>query len=298
MTFKSITLTLLLLALSASLIGADDDSRPRAAAGKISSVLLEATGLDETQLREALQAGSTPAELIEANGGDVSAVAEAMVAEAKSAIEESTTARLAEMDGRVEAWINGETATGGQRAPFRSPVIPAALAEATGLAADALREALHDGATPAELIEANGGDVTAVTETLAAEARGAMEAAMERQIATLDERAAAWLNRERGHIRGRLIIGGKTAQAIMEEATGLDTTALRDALDAGATPTELIEANGGDVSAVMDALYAEARAAQEEMRARFDEMRTRFGETMGKFGRGFWRGPGRWAPQG
>lgn len=297
MTFKGITLILLLLALFGSLVSADDETRPRGAP-TVSSVLLEATGLDAEQLRQALRDGATPAELIEANGGDVSAVTEALVAEATSAIEASMSARLAEMDERLEAWLNGETDEGVHRAPFRSRVIPAALAEATGLDADALRQALDAGSTPAELIEANDGDVAAVTAAMAAEARGALEAAMERQIANLDARAAAWLNGERGIVRQRVIVGGKAAQAIMEEATGLDATALREALDAGATPSDLIEANGGNVSAVMDALVMEARTAQQEMRARFDDMRSRFGEVMGKFGRGFWRGPGRWAPQG
>ena len=103
---------------------------------------------------------------------------------------------------------------------------------------------------------------------------------------------------ERGKTRVHLAIGGSAAQAIMEEATGLDAAALRAALAEGATPTELIEANGGDVAEVMDALFAEAHEMRQVMQSRFDEMRTRMGDMLGRFEREFgkWRRP--WAPRG
>ncbi len=298
MNFKSITFTLLFLALAASLVGADDHSRPRSAAGKVSSVLLDATGLDEAQLREAIQAGSTPAALIEANGGDVAAVADALIAEATSAIQESVAARKAELDERLTALLNGEEVARGRRLPMKRSVMLATLSEATGLDEAQLREAIGAGATPAELIEANDGDLAAVRDALLAEARGALDAAIEAQIARLGENISVMLNGERGGMMRRLIVGGNAVQAIMEEATGLDAAELREALDAGATPAELIEANGGDVSAVMDALYQEARDAHEKMRSRFDETRTRFHDMKRRFGPGLWRIPRFLAPQG
>ena len=68
--------------------GFDGDSNP----------ILEATGLDEAALWEALKSGSTLAELIEANGGDVDSVAAAMVAQATAEITEGIHSSFDDFD--------------------------------------------------------------------------------------------------------------------------------------------------------------------------------------------------------
>ena len=68
--------------------GFDGDSNP----------ILEATGLDEAALWEALKSGSTLAELIEANGGDVDSVVAAMVAQATAEITEGIHSSFDDFD--------------------------------------------------------------------------------------------------------------------------------------------------------------------------------------------------------
>ncbi len=63
-----------------------------------SNPILEATGLDEAALWEALKSGSTLAELIEANGGDVDSVAAAMVAQATAEITEGIHSSFDDFD--------------------------------------------------------------------------------------------------------------------------------------------------------------------------------------------------------
>ena len=60
--------------------------------------ILEATGLDEAALWEALKSGSTLAELIEANGGDVDSVVAAMVAQATAEITEGLHSSFDDFD--------------------------------------------------------------------------------------------------------------------------------------------------------------------------------------------------------
>lgn len=130
------------------------------------------------------------------------------------------------------------------------------LLEATGLDAEALRAALMDGATLADLVEANEADVAAVMADMQA---GATEA--------INENAAAFLEGLEQHIgeamnasharrgfwgwRGlrlpRIFAYAGVGEAIMA-ATDLDASELRSALAAGSTIAELIEANDGDVA--------------------------------------------------
>ena len=63
-----------------------------------SNPILEATGLDEAALWEALKSGSTLAELIEANGGDVDSVVAAMVAQATAEITEGIHSSFDDFD--------------------------------------------------------------------------------------------------------------------------------------------------------------------------------------------------------
>ncbi len=292
MTFTRFTIFALLIALFAGLlaVASADDDKPegrRASYSEINAILQEATGLDESALREALQSGSTPAELIEANGGDVAAVIATVAEAASQAIETAMEERSAEISEALSDWLHGDGGKRRRGIAFPRGVILTGLEEATGLDMTGLREALAEGATPAELIEANGGDVDAVLGAMAEEAGGAIDERKAQRLAEIEDQVTAWINGER-MIRYHLSIGGSGAQAIMEEATGLDAAGLREALEAGATPTELIEANGGDVAQAMDALFAEAHAMRTRMKSRFAEMQSRFGDFFGKFAHGFW----------
>ena len=60
----------------------------------MNSVILDATGLDESGLRAALWDGSSIAQLIEANDGDVAEVTASLTAQATEQISERTAARL------------------------------------------------------------------------------------------------------------------------------------------------------------------------------------------------------------
>ncbi|MCY4071455.1 MAG: hypothetical protein OXG60_09150 [Chloroflexi bacterium] len=148
------------------------------------------------------------------------------------------------------------------------------LLEATGLDAEALRTALMDGATIAELIQANEGDVTAVVADMKAQATEDINARAASFLEGLEERVNEELNA--GHSRrgfwGRRwhrsprIFGYPGVSDMVMEATGLDAAGLRSALAEGSTIAELIEANEGDlmnvaadiVATITDAVNAAA----------------------------------------
>ena len=156
---------------------------------------------------------------------------------------------------------------------------------ATGLDADALREALRDGETLADLIEANGGDVDAFIAE-------ATDLATTRAGARIVERIEAMVHGEhhagmkgadgrgRGAARGfpgrgiRPMAGMGDMAASLLEATGLERRELFDALRSGESAAGLIEANGGDVAAFvaglsesfnarLDAALAEGKLSEE-----------------------------------
>lgn len=141
------------------------------------------------------------------------------------------------------------------------------LLEATGLDAEALRAALMDGATLADLVEANEANEADVAAVMADMQAGATEA--------INENAASFLGGLEDHIgeamnasharrgfwgwRGlrlpRIFAYAGVGEAIMA-ATDLDASELRSALAAGSTIAELIEANDGDVADVSASIAA------------------------------------------
>ena len=146
-------------------------------------------------------------------------------------------------------------------------VMQAILAE-TGLSGQELREQLVDGVTLAAVIEANGGSVQNVIDTVIAEATTRLSEAvaneritqeqMDETLANLTTSVTERLNGEftprppRGGQNGPRNQGRNQQRAIMSaiaEATGLDAIEIREAIRDGATPAEVITANGGDVNA-------------------------------------------------
>lgn len=132
------------------------------------------------------------------------------------------------------------------------------LLEATGLDAEALRTALMDGSTIAELIQANEGDVGAVIADKQAQATANINARAASFLEGLEERVNEELNTSharrgfwgrRWHRLPRIFGYAGVGDTVME-ASGLDSDGLRTALSEGSTIAELIEANDGDLASV------------------------------------------------
>ena len=141
-----------------------------------------------------------------------------------------------------------------------------ALLEATGLDEEAVRAALMEGATLTELIEANEGDVEGVIGSFVTQATEAINENAAAAIAGLDETISESLNEtyrrrfpwwRRGPVLPRFFSAWHM-DATLYEATGLDAAGLDDALVDGATIAELIEANEGDMPAVVATLVEQA----------------------------------------
>lgn len=199
MTVKRFTLFALVSAILAALalvVSAQDSQgrgfkQGRFGFGPDGSSILEATGLDKAAVYEALQDGSTIAELIEANGGDVDSV----IAELVAAATDDINARVAAMlEADITAQFRGGLGRfeGGKGRPmprggFGLRGMEAIVLEATGLESEAaLREALQDGSTIAELIEANDGDIDSVIAELTAAVTEDINAAAAAKLETLE----------------------------------------------------------------------------------------------------------------
>lgn len=134
-----------------------------------------------------------------------------------------------------------------------------ALLQATGLDAEALRTALMEGSTIAELIEANDGDVSAAIANVVTRMTEGINAGAASILEGLEERVSEEFG-ESQTFRGpwgrrwhRLprYFGYAGAGDVVMEATGLDAAGLRAALADGSTIAELIEANEGDAETVV-----------------------------------------------
>jgi len=141
----------------------------------IIQLVADATALDPQDLMQQLRDGAILADLITANGGDVNAV----IAEALALVTEKTNQAVT--DGKItqeradEILANAETRLtdlvnnpvqldGGRGGELREVV--ELVAEQTGLDAQELLQQLRDGATLAEIITANGGDVDGIIAIL------------------------------------------------------------------------------------------------------------------------------------
>ncbi len=180
--------------------------------------------------------------------------------------------------------VKGEGIPGFMLQPgFGLPLDVDTLLEATGLEAEAMREALVEGATIAELIEANEGDIDSVIAEVAAQMTEDINAQAVSFLEGLDERVAEELNASHSR-RGpwgrrwtrlpRMFAYAGVGDTILE-ATGLDAAGLRSALADDSTIAELIEANDGDVASVAADFLAtityEVNAAAAERVASLEE---------------------------
>jgi urease gamma subunit len=137
------------------------------------SVAAETLGLSEDELRTQLRDGSTLAEVAEAQGVDTQTLIDALVAAAETRLDQvraELPERMAELvDTTLPAGSRGHHGRDGHGMRDRRPGLDAA-AEALGITADELHEALRDGQTIAEVAEAKGVDVQAVIDAMVAEA--------------------------------------------------------------------------------------------------------------------------------
>ena len=127
--------------------------------GDVLEVVTEATGLAPQEIMEQLREGTTLTTVIENAGGDASAVIAEVQAESDSRIEELFTTEFdfsgrnpGGLRDRVRDGVMGELAT--------------AVSDATGLELVDIMQQVRDGATVAEIITDNGGDVDAVIATV------------------------------------------------------------------------------------------------------------------------------------
>ena len=206
MSFKRFTIVIALLALLTAGVSAHDDPGPKgyAVAGywrSGPSVLLadpivqEATGLAGEDLSAALQEGSSISELIAANDGDVEAVIAALVAQAAESIYARAAASI---EGLEASFTEAMDESHRPRFPWlrrRNPVreyfggwgMVDTIAQATGLDLAALNAALLQGATIAELITVNDGDVAAAVSTLVEQATAGINEAAAARIQHYEE---------------------------------------------------------------------------------------------------------------
>lgn len=149
------------------------------------------------------------------------------------------------------------------------------LLEATGLDAEALRAELMDGATLADLVEANEADVAAVMAEMQAKATEAINENAAAFLEGLDQHIGEAMNASharrgfwgrRGLRLPRIFAYTGVGETIMA-ATDLNPSELRSALAAGSTIAELIEANDGDVAGLSAIIAATITDAVNEAAA-------------------------------
>ena len=154
-------------------------NRPGERAGQLLQTVADALGLAREDIMAQLQDGATLAEVITSNGGTVDAVVSAILTQAETHLSEAVAEgritqeqadeRLAEMSERVTDAINNgiERPDRPDRPNVRDGAreVIGAVVDATGLEARDILQQMRDGATLAEIIEANGASVDAITDS-------------------------------------------------------------------------------------------------------------------------------------
>lgn len=168
-----------------------------------SSIILEATALDAPQLRESLMDGATLAELITANSGDPAQTSAELAAQISEQIQTEATSRIAGLEEWITEALERRHADRWHWRWFRPvPRLPfgenmsGIILEATGLDADKLRSALMDGASIAQLIEANDSDVAPVVEALVTQATAEINQATSARLEGVDNVVSEAMERD------------------------------------------------------------------------------------------------------
>lgn len=205
------------LIIGASIAGAQDNEGGRRGRGGFDFVIAETyTALTREELITALRGGETLASLIEANGQSV----DAFIAEAVTALNTEVDERVAEgkltaeraeeikatATETITAMVNGEQpirdgfgegGRGGRNGGGRLLDANGELAQQyTGLDQEALREALRNGQTLAELIQANGQSVEAFISEAVTQTTAELDARTAEIKANLESTITALVNGE------------------------------------------------------------------------------------------------------
>jgi len=182
----------------------DDTRLRRGVIGSLLDIISDETGLTAQEIFQQARDGATLAQVIEANGGNVQNVTDAALAEAETALsnavaEERITQERADeilvnLETRLPEFLNREFELRGRgeriRERFENGLrgnVLSTISENTGLDLCEIRQAVADGATLAEVIESNGGDLAVVTEELIAQATERIDTLVAEEIITQEE---------------------------------------------------------------------------------------------------------------
>jgi uncharacterized protein (DUF433 family) len=258
--------------------------------------------------------GATLADVIEANGGSVDAVVTASVDKVTERInqavadgnvtQEQADNLLSNLEQLIIDGINGDLPAGDGANPRRKMgrALITIITDETGMDARNVLQAVRDGSTLAEVIEANGGSVDAVVATAVAQATERINEALandkitqeqaDNLLGSLEQTITDILNGEferpmrdgeRDRPGERRVVLGVLRQ--IAEETGLTVREIIPLLRDGATPAEILTDNGVDVDAFIDGLMVKAeerlatavengRLTQEQADERLDTIRT------------------------
>jgi uncharacterized protein (DUF433 family) len=327
---KRLALILMILSMLAIMVGiasAQDDARSKVRGGIIREVLQVASteiGLPVSDILTQLQpAGATLADIIEANGGSVDNVVATSVANMTEranqavtdgdATQEQVDRLLSNLEQLITDGINGDLSFVDNVNPFRKlgRALITAITDETGLDARTVLQAVRDGSTLAEVIEANGGSVDSVVDsTFVATTDRINEAVANERItqeqadnilSSLEQTLTDILNgefeppsRDGGEDRPRDRNGRQAALGVLRqiaEETGLTVRDIVPQLRDGTTPAEILTDNGVDVDVFVDGLLVKAeerlatavengRLTQEQADERLDTVRTTLTERL------------------
>jgi hypothetical protein len=194
-------------------------------------------------------------------GGVAGALLFAPVLSGAQEQEDPTTTTEAEGEDEVR-----EHAFGLGHGPLGAAIGLDAAAEALGMSAEELRDALADGQTIAEVAEAQGVDIQEVIDAMVAAANDNIDEAVAELREELPERISEFVNEGFrggdgfGRPGPRLRFGLFASIDAAAEAIGITEDDLRDALVDGQTIAEVAEAEGVEAQTVIDAVVADATA--------------------------------------
>ena len=321
-----ISMILSAMAMLVGIVSAQDDANRAGVRGgiirEVLQVASEETGLPIRDIISQMQPeGATLADVIQANGGSVDAVVTASVTNVtertnQAVIDGNITQEQADrllnnLEQLITDGINGDLPKSG---PIRNMarMLMTAITDETGMDARDVIQSARDGATLAEVIEANGGSVdnviasavATVTERVnegIANGRLTQEQA-DNILGSIEQTLTDILNGEfERPIRDRLndrprdndgrrpVVIGVIRQ--IADETGLTVQDIIPLLRDGATPADILTDNGVDVDAFVDSLLVTAeerlatgvengRITQEQADERLDTIRTTLTERL------------------
>lgn len=248
--------------------------------------VIEEAGLDARDVMVQLRSGSTLAEIVESNGGDVQAVIDAAVASATERLnqavengritQEQADRLLEELEVAVENAVHGEpplrpTVRGLVRNGER--ILAEAVAEAAGLDISELPPLLREGATLAEIAEANGGDVDAIIAGAVAAATERIEESVSKGGLSREQADELIANLETLYTNAmtnplrEFVLETSVGIGVLRlasEQTGLLPREITEQMRGGETLAQILTENGVDVDDFIEDVIAQADARLDQ----------------------------------